>query len=95
MSVFIVGVPLDVIVVTLFVIVLFVSVAVALFFVASLVLSTFDNHTSVFVTLCGFPLVSCEWSYAVFPLSHLYAVEEVSPRANEEDISVYEAQFHL
>jgi len=94
LSVFIVGVPLDVIVVTLFVIVLFVSVA-ALFFVASLVLSTFDNHTSVFVTLCGFPLVSCEWSYAVFPLSHLYAVEEVSPRANEEDISVYEAQFHL
>ena len=33
--------------------------------------TTLDNPTSVFVTLCGFPVVSCEWSYAVFPLSHL------------------------
>ena len=57
--------------------------------------TTLDNPTSVFVTLCGFPLVSCEWSYAVLPLSHLYAVEEVSQRAREAEISVYDDQFHL
>ncbi len=57
--------------------------------------TTLDNPTSVFVTLCGFPVVSCEWSYAVFPLSHLYAVEEVSQRAREAEISVYDDQFHL
>ena len=41
-------------------IVLLVSVAAALFLVASEVLSTLLRPTSVLVTLCGLPLVSCE-----------------------------------
>lgn len=35
-----------------------VAVEIGLF--KSVVLSTFDNHTSVFVTPCGFQLVNCE-----------------------------------
>jgi hypothetical protein len=66
-----VGVAEDAIVLTLAVILLFVSVTVALFLVASLVSSTLVNPTCAFVTLCGLSagkascLVSvkyCKWS---------------------------------
>jgi len=50
-------------------------------------LGTFPRPTSLFVTLCGLPEVFSEWSYAVLPLSPLYAVELVSPRAMVSDIT--------
>ena len=43
---------------------------------------------------CGLPVV-CEWSYAVFPLSPLYAVVDVSPSASDDDISAYTEPLRL